>query len=118
MKGIKVLKGKLKVKSNIKSKTFICALSIIICFLLIACNNKSEDVISESCSNKVDVYVFYGKGCPHCAKLESFLEDIKPTHPNLNIIMFEVYFNQTNREIMEKMAEAFGTKIEGVPMVF
>ncbi len=66
----------------------------------------------------VELYDFYGQGCPHCAKLHTFLEGIKDTYPTLNVIEKEVYFNQTNRELFEQMAQAYNTEVKGVPTVF
>lgn len=65
----------------------------------------------------VDVIYFYGIGCPHCAKLELFLDDIKDDY-NLNIIGYEVYQNQSNRELATRLAEEYGDSFRGVPMSF
>ncbi len=65
----------------------------------------------------VDVIYFYGIGCPHCAKLELFLDDIKDDY-NLNIIDYEVYQNQSNRELATRLAEEYGDSFRGVPMSF
>lgn len=65
----------------------------------------------------VDVVFFYGTGCPHCAALEDFLDEIKDNY-NLNIIGYEVYSNQSNRDLATKMAEGYGDSFRGVPMTF
>jgi len=65
----------------------------------------------------IDIVYFYGDGCPHCAKLEAFLEEIKPNY-NLNIVSYEVYSNQTNRDLAEKMAVEYKETFRGVPMTF
>ncbi|MBW3016947.1 cytochrome c biogenesis protein [Candidatus Woesearchaeota archaeon] len=66
----------------------------------------------------VELYDFYGQGCPHCAKLKIFLEDMKEKYPSLVVVEKEVYFNQENRELFQEMSDAYGTKIQGVPTVF
>lgn len=66
----------------------------------------------------IELVIFHGQGCPHCAALIKFLDEIKPEYPKLNVIEYEVYFNQTNRELWQKYATAFGTQIQGVPMTF
>jgi len=68
-------------------------------------------------TNKVDVVYFHGFGCPHCAELESFLEDIKDYY-NLNVIDFEVYYNETNKDLAVQMASEYGESFRGVPMTF
>jgi glutaredoxin len=67
---------------------------------------------------KIDILVFYGKGCPHCAKLNSFLEEISKKHKEIEIQKYEVYFNKKNNELFSKLALIFDTEIKGVPTVF
>lgn len=74
--------------------------------------------VFASAEDKIDLVVFHGQGCPHCAALRSFLDEIQPKYPELNIIEYEVYFNQTSRELWQKYADAFNTDIQGVPMTF
>ncbi|MBW2965068.1 hypothetical protein KY363_06430 [Candidatus Woesearchaeota archaeon] len=66
----------------------------------------------------VDLILFYGKGCPHCAAEEAFLTEMQDKYPTLTVHEYEVYFNQTNRELMQKMAAAYGTEVGGVPTTF
>jgi len=61
---------------------------------------------------------FYGEGCPHCAKLDVFLEDLQEKYPDLEVKKFETYFNQENRDLFEKISSGYGVEIEGVPSVF
>jgi len=70
-----------------------------------------------SADSNVKALLFYGKGCPHCARMESFLSSISEKYP-LEIEKLEVYFNDTNRQLFEKMAAAHNTKVEGVPTLF
>jgi len=65
---------------------------------------------------KVDIYSFYGQGCPHCEKLMSFFSEIK--NENLNLNLFEIYSNETNRELFYKMSKAYNATIYGVPTTF
>ena len=74
--------------------------------------------VFASQANEVDLLFFYGKGCSHCAKAKTFLDGITPTYPSLNIAEFEIYFDQNNNQLFQNLAEAFGTKIEGVPTIF
>lgn len=74
--------------------------------------------ISVSAQEQVDIYLFYGQGCPHCAKLETFIDSVKAGYPTLNIIKKEVYFNQDNRALFEQMSAAYGQSVSGVPTIF
>ena len=67
---------------------------------------------------KVVIYEFYGKGCPHCTKLNKWIEQIKPKYPQLEVVQHEVYRNETSRKLFQKMAKAYGKKAGGVPSIF
>lgn len=67
--------------------------------------------------NEVQIYLFHGQGCPHCAALTSFLGDINEDY-NFTVYEYEIYFNQQNRKTFEKFTEAYGTEIQGVPTTF
>jgi len=68
-------------------------------------------------SNNVDAYLFYGNGCPHCAKEIKFFESIKNKYPDLNVIGYEVYFSQENSLLMQKVANYLGAEGGGVPFL-
>ena len=68
--------------------------------------------------DKVIIYEFYGKGCPHCTKLNKWIEEIKPKYPQLEVVQHEVYKNSTNRKMFQKMAKAYGKNSGGVPSIF
>ena len=38
--------------------------------------------------NNIDLYFFYGDGCPHCEKEEKFLERLQKEKDNINIHYF------------------------------
>jgi len=46
------------------------------------------------------------------------LEELKQKYPQLEIKEFEVYYSQENRELFQKIAQAYNTQPEGVPMTF
>lgn len=68
--------------------------------------------------NDVEIIVFFGQGCPHCAALHEYLYDLQEDNPNLKVTELEVYSNNDNRDMFQKMTSAYGTKIEGVPTSF
>lgn len=72
----------------------------------------------EGGDGKVVMYVFYGRGCPHCNRLNEYLDNIKDDYPKLEIRKVETYFSEEGRELFQDMSESFGNSIEGVPTVF
>lgn len=79
-------------------------------------DNITDTSLTED--NEVTVYFFWGDGCPHCAEEKSFLEDLEREHPELEVKMFEVYHNQSNQELFQEVAEAYGRSVSGVPATF
>jgi len=65
----------------------------------------------------IDVVYFYGNSCPHCADFERWLEDNKDPS-KINPIGFEVYSNESNRELAQKIVSDYGESFRGVPMIF
>jgi hypothetical protein len=63
----------------------------------------------------VPVYVFWGDGCPHCAKLEEFLERTLPRYPRAEVKRFEVWSNADNAKILQKVAAHLEVRGGGVP---
>lgn len=63
----------------------------------------------------VNMYLFYGKECPHCQALEEALIDIQKDYPNLKIYKYEVWHNQNNARLMAKASEKINVSASGVP---
>jgi len=66
-------------------------------------------------NDEITLYLFHGDGCPHCADEKAFLETIEDKYPNLKIDKYEVWYNQENSKLLQKVAEAFEITRTGVP---
>lgn len=66
-------------------------------------------------ANQVDLHLFWGDGCPHCATEKKFLEEIKPKYPNLRINLYEIYHNKDNLKLMQDVAKKLQADAGGVP---
>ena len=95
-------------RDNMKKIFIILGISIFIFFGALS--------ISEA-SNKVDAYLFYGNGCPHCDKEIKFFWSIKDKYPDLRLISYEVYYSQENSLLMQKVANYLGAEGGGVPFL-
>lgn len=65
----------------------------------------------------LDVYLFYGDGCPHCKKQEKYLKMYEEKYVDLNIHRYEVYFNDDNMKLFGRMAESMGADVSGIPFL-
>ena len=64
---------------------------------------------------KVKLYLFYGEGCGHCANEKEFLDSIDDKYPNLEIIKYEVWYNDENSKLLGKVQDKLHIARNGVP---
>jgi len=66
----------------------------------------------------VNVYMFYGTGCPHCAKEIDFLKDISAeNNDDVKIYSYEIYYDRANSELFNQVAEFVELEVGGVPLI-
>ncbi len=67
----------------------------------------------------IDVTLYYGVGCPHCARTEAVFEEIGPRY-GLEVTTKEIYQDSANRAEMFALYERFGQDPAqgGVPTIF
>lgn len=70
---------------------------------------------AQQTPNEVRLYLFYGKGCPHCTEEEKFLKDLEKQYSNLKILNFEIWYNKNNQKILQEVAVKLNTKTGSVP---
>lgn len=64
------------------------------------------------------LHLFYGEGCPHCAKAKLFLPFLEREFgDDLVIRQYEVYGNQDNLKKLTETAERLGESAAGVPFM-
>ncbi|MEM5804791.1 MAG: cytochrome c biogenesis CcdA family protein [Candidatus Aenigmatarchaeota archaeon] len=66
------------------------------------------------------VYFFYGDGCPHCARVEPFIDNVESAYEGVEIHRFEIYRNRTNAVLLNEYFGAYGVPNDerGVPAAF
>lgn len=75
---------------------------------------KLEDIKQDK--EKVNIYFFWGNGCPHCADEISFFENLEEKYKEIiQIYPFEVWKNKENSEIMKTFGAAMEDTVTGVP---
>ncbi|MFA5777668.1 MAG: hypothetical protein WC906_04480 [Parcubacteria group bacterium] len=70
---------------------------------------------SAGASENIKVYLFYGNGCPHCAKEMQFLQEMQEIYPNLEIRSFEIYHSKENALLLQKIGKSMDADVSGVP---
>lgn len=103
--------------------TVILSISIVV----LISNNKSNneikltDMTEENISyskEKINIYLFYGEGCPHCEELKKFLNSLGNKEKSyFNIYTFEVWNNSTNQQFMKDSAKYLNKEVSGVPFL-
>ena len=66
----------------------------------------------------VDVYVFRGEGCSHCAEFFEWINGLDDTtKAKFNLIDYEVWNSSENQDLMHRVADVFSDSDVGVPYV-
>ena len=96
-------------KSNIKK--------IVLVFIIIIAFGGIIYLVNNKCNRpKINVYFFWGNGCPHCEQTKKFFDSIENTYGKYyNLVDFEVWENEGNAEIMEEVGETLNEEADGVP---
>ena len=66
-------------------------------------------------ADKVNMYLFYGDGCPHCAEEEEFLNTYLEEEKEVELIKYEVWHSKENQELLVKAQTAINNHASGVP---
>jgi len=83
---------------NMKNYSQIVVATLIL--VLISTLFIFDFVLAED--KNVQIYFFYSSTCPHCAKEEKFLEELKQKYPSIEIKFYEVVHNQENQKILDE----------------
>ena len=66
-------------------------------------------------NDEITLYFFHGDGCPHCAEESKYLATIEDKYKNFKITKYEVWYNEENSELLNKVEQAFDISRGGVP---
>ncbi|PIR68231.1 hypothetical protein COU49_02035 [Candidatus Nomurabacteria bacterium CG10_big_fil_rev_8_21_14_0_10_35_16] len=88
---------------------------ILIIFLFTALLLVSGGKILAQNTSDINVYFFWGEGCPHCEKEVPFLESLKEKYPRVQIHQFEVWKNIQNQNFLIEIGKELKVNISGVP---
>ena len=63
--------------------------------------------LSLAQENQAEIYFFYSAICPHCAKEEEFLKELKDKYPEIEIKEYEVISSQENQKTLRDFYEKY-----------
>ena len=66
-------------------------------------------------AKEINIYLFYGNGCPHCAQLEEYLDKNYKNDQDVSIYKYEVWFNTENQKIWQDIQNVTKEEAKGVP---
>lgn len=89
-------------------KRVLVALLLVVMFIPFA-------VRADSDSKKVTIYMFKGDGCPHCAEALEWFDSLdKETSNKINLVQYEVWNDQDNNELMQKVIKVIDKSKNGI----
>ena len=77
----------------------------------------SQKPAEEASAQSADIDVYVREGCPHCAKAESFLAELKQEQPELKIVIRDVFKNPAALERLKRISEDRGLATLNVPTI-
>jgi len=98
----------LLLKMIMKKVIKVLVLIVIFTFICVPLTNAQE--------HTVDVYFFWGEGCPHCAKEKFFLEKLQQEINYIELHSFEVWHDKQGQEILLKLTRESNINPAGVPI--
>lgn len=102
-------------------KTLLVLMLVLVPVTFANAKKTTTTTAATTASDKMNMYVFYGNGCPHCADLEVFIKNKlkKDSRVNdkINVIYYETWYDETNQKLLSAVGQALNVEIKGVPFV-
>lgn len=90
-------------------KKILKLLIVFAVFLLLPVSAKADEKV-------INIHLFYGNGCPHCAAEEEFLSDYLKDRTDVRLYKYEIWYDSHNQELLSKVQKEMGTTNKnGVP---
>ena len=97
-----------------KIKLLIVGLLFVVSFMICQTTCFAE-------SKKINVYLFRGEGCPHCEEaiewFENELSKDEKYSEYYNLVQYEVWYDESNSDLMDSVSKELGTNASGVPFI-
>ncbi len=77
---------------------------------------QTSDLNYQIDNSQINLYFFYGEGCPHCAKEEIFLNKLEEKYSQIDIHRYETWYNTENAALLDKLKNKLHFN-SGVPVL-
>ena len=64
---------------------------------------------------ELNIYLFHGDGCPHCAAEIKFFNDYLEDKENIHLYKYEVWYSEENNKTLEEVAKITGKEANAIP---
>ena len=79
---------------------------------------KNTEADIKSSKDKLNIYIFWGDGCPHCKHLAEFLgEKQSEIGDKISLYTFEVWKDKNNLAFLKSFGKFLGESPKGVPYI-
>ena len=103
----------------VKNLKFLIVFALVL-FIPFMVSVSAEEKADKKETKKVNVYLFRGEGCPHCKEAEEWFDELKKDEEYskyYTLVDYEVWYNEDNASLMEKVAKDLDTEANGVPFI-
>jgi glutaredoxin len=99
-------------------KSLTLFFSIVLAIFLLVSQVEISHAQTPTPQQHVIIYLFWGEGCPHCAKAKPYFEKLATIYPEIQLHSYEVYYDAENQKLFSLMAEKYGLEQLAVPTIF
>ena len=75
------------------------------------------EVKYQTSDDNVNIYLLWGKGCPHCSDFIEYLANYYKDFSHINLYAFETWYEEKNQDLFDIVGKEFSTQIRGVPFI-
>lgn len=104
------------------NKSFSFAIFLLVILAIVQPISAAEigSCPTQNCpvDNEYCIYYFYGLGCPHCAEIAPYVDELMLKYQNFSFHKLEIYYNETNQNLFQDFVSRYGIARAGVPAIF
>lgn len=91
---------------------------IVISVLLVIVVVLSFFIKNPNSMEKINVYLFWGNGCPHCEHAKEFFSNIEDEYGKyFELVDYEVWYSEENSNLLTKVKDELKDTSTGVPFI-